>query len=256
MFKNYMPYMIKTILLFIIIFATSCVPYKNLKYFNDIDDLEEPVVNPRTQKIIMPFDKLYIKVLSIDQPTNQLFNAAYESNTQTGNSTIGYLVDEAGEISFPFIGKLKVGGLKIPQASLKLEEALGEYVSKVSVIVKFFDAKVTVLGEVRNQGVYQFSQDKLNIYEALALGGGLTQYGNRRNVVLIRQEGDRIMHYKINLSDSKIDGKDFYYIQNNDVIVVEPLRIVSNNYGNNTYSIILSSITSLMALLIFAGVKF
>ena len=125
-----------------------------------------------------------------------------------------------------------------------------------SIIVKFIDNQVSVLGEVQRQGVFSFSQDKLNIYEALALGGGLTRYGNRKNVILIRQEGDKIMHHKLNLADSKIASKDYYYVLPNDVVVVEPLKSVSTSYQNITYTTILTSITTLIAVLLFTGLRF
>jgi len=140
-------------------------------------------------------------------------------------------------------------------AAKKIQTALNEYVSKTSVTVKFVDNQVSVIGEVNQQGVHSFPQDKLNIYEALALGGGLTRFGNRRNIILIRQEGDKIMHYKLNLSDSKISGKDYYYILPNDVIVVEPLKSISTSYSNNTYTTVLTSITTLIAVLLFMGYK-
>jgi polysaccharide export outer membrane protein len=124
------------------------------------------------------------------------------------------------------------------------------------VTVKFVGNQISVLGEVDKQGVFSFAQDKLNIYEALALGGGLTRYGDRKNVILIRQEGDKIMHHKLNLSDSKVAGKDYYYVLPNDVIVVEPLKSVSSSYQNNTYTTILTSITTLIAVLLFTNVKF
>jgi polysaccharide export outer membrane protein len=112
------------------------------------------------------------------------------------------------------------------------------------------------MGEVRQQGVYPFIQDKLNIYEALGLGGGLTQYGDRKKVILIRNEGDKVMHYRLNLSDSKIASKDYYYILPNDVIIVEPLNAISSSYQNITYTTILSSITTLIAVLLFTNLRF
>ena len=124
-----------------------------------------------------------------------------------------------------------------------------------TITVKFIDNQISVLGEVQRQGVYSFSQDKLNIYEALALGGGITRYGNRKNIILIRQEGDRIMHHKLNLSDSKIASKDYYYVLPNDVIVVEPLKSISTSYSNITLYNNITSITTLIAVLVFAGLR-
>ncbi len=238
------------LLLLIMIFAISCVPVNKLRYFNDIDQIGEPIVNPKVQKTIAPFDRLYIKVLSIDPQTSQIFNPTEEIRySSVGNDLIGYQVDESGDINFPFVGKINLISLTTSEAALKIEGALKEYVAKTSVTVKFINNQVSILGEVSRQGVYNFTQDKLNIYEALALGGGLTRYGNRTNIILLRQEGDKLMHHKLDLSDSKIDTKEYYYILPNDVIVVEPLKSVSTSYQNNTISIFLSAVTTLITVL-------
>ena len=246
----------KAVFILIMIFAVSCVSKKKLSYFNDINEIEEPAINPRYQKLIMPFDKLYIKVLSIDLQTSQIFNDSEEMRYGGGNSVIGYLVDEKGNINFPFVGNINVGSLTTAQAAEKIHKALSDYVSNTSIIVKYVDNQVTVMGEVQRQGVFPFTQEKLNIYEALGLGGGLTRYGDRKNIILIRNEGDKIMHYRLNLSDSKIAGKDYYYILPNDVIVVEPLKAISSSYSNITFTTVLTSVTTLIAVLLFTGVKF
>lgn len=248
----------KVITVCILFLTASCVPQKQLSYFNDINEMEEPEVNPRVQKTIMPFDKLYIRVLSIDPQTSAIFNSTDEMRLGSygGGGIIGYLVDEQGNINFPFVGNINVGSLTLSQASTKIQEALNDYVSNTSVSVKYVDNQVTVMGEVQSQGVYTFTQDKLNIYEALGLGGGITRYGDRRNIILVRHEGGKIMHYRLNLSDSKIASKEQYYILPNDVLIVEPLKAVSTSYSNITYTTILSSITTLIAILLFTGVKF
>lgn len=246
----------KAVLLLFMIFTASCVPIKQLSYFNDLDELSEPGVNPRVQKLIMPFDRLYIKVIAIDAQTNQIFGASEEMRSGTPNGILGYLVDESGNINFPFVGTINVGSLTTAKAAEKIQKALDDYVSKTSVTVKYIDNQVTIMGEVQHQGVFSFIQDKLNIYEALGLGGGLTQYGDRKKIILVRNEGAKIMHYRLDLSDSKIAGKDYYYILPNDVIIVEPLKAVSSSYQNITYTTILSSITTLIAVLLFTNVKF
>lgn len=227
----------------------SCVPATKLSYFNDIDDLKEPVANPKTEKVIMPFDRLYIRVLSIDPQTSQIFNFAEDSRYDLSGSIVGYLVNDAGNISFPFIGEINVANMTTSQAGAKIQTSLNEYVPNTSIIVKLIDNKVSVIGEVQRQGTYSFSQEKLTIYEALGLGGGLTRYGNRKNIILVRQEGDKIMHHKLDLSDSKIASKDFYYIMPNDVIVVEPLKSISTNYQNNTVSTFLSAVTTMVSVI-------
>jgi polysaccharide biosynthesis/export protein len=245
-----------TFLFLIMVSIFSCVPIEKLSYLNDIDQLQEPIVNPKEHKLIMPFDKLYIKIYSIDEKTNLLLSSNETMSSTSSTSLIGYYVDESGDIYYPLVGKIKVGGLSTIQASAKITETLNESVSVSSVIVRFIDNNVTLVGEVNRQGSYTFTQDKLNIYEALALGGGISNYGNRKNIVLIRQEGDKIMHHKLDLSDSRIAAKDYYYIQANDVIVVEPMRNLSTSYNNNTYSLILSSISAISTILsIFLVIK-
>jgi len=249
----------RIMIILLMVFVVSCVPKKQLSYFNDIDELD-PGINPRTQKIIMPFDKLYIKVLSIDPQTSQIFNASdevrYAAYGGGMGSIVGYLVDEKNNINFPFVGDINVGGLTLAQAASKIQNALSDYDSNTSVVVKYVDNQVTIMGEVQRQGVFGFSQDKLTIYEALGLGGGITRYGDRKNVILVRNEGEKIMHYRLNLSDSKIASRDYYYIYPNDVIVVEPLKAVSTSYSNVTFTTILSTITTLIAVLYFyLGVK-
>jgi polysaccharide biosynthesis/export protein len=237
----------------------SCVPVSKLSYFNDINSIKSPVINPKTQKEISSFDKLYIKVLSIDPQTSAIFSTNEEVRLGSyggAGGIIGYNVDENGNINFPFVGNINVVGLTTAEASARIQEALGDYVSNISVSVKYIDNHVTVMGEVQRQGVYNFTQDKISIYEAIGLGGGITRYGDRKNVVITRHVGERIMHYRLNLSDSKIVSKDYYYVQPNDVIIVEPLRAISTSYANITYTTVLSSVTTLIAVLLFTGVNF
>ena len=242
-------------LLFILTISGSCVSVKKLSYFNDINEVSEPTINPRGPTLIRPFDRLYVQVLSIDEKTNLLFKSNEFGGGNSSASMMGYLVDEAGDIYYPIIGKIAVAGLTTVEASIKVEKALGEYVPNASVIIKLIDNSVTVMGEVQRQGVYSFNKDKLNIYEAIALGGGLTKYGNRKNVILIRQEGGKLVHHVLDLSSSAISGKDYFYILSNDVVVVEPMKNLSYTYGNNTYSLILSSISAIITILLFTGIK-
>jgi polysaccharide biosynthesis/export protein len=136
------------------IMIISCIPTKELKYFNDINEMEENIINPREQKVIMPFDNLYIKILSIDPQTNQIFNA---NEGQSGNQfLINYFVDEKGKINFPFVGDIQIGGLLLSQASTKIQSALSEYVSRTSIIVRYVDNQVDLLVRSRTREFIHF----------------------------------------------------------------------------------------------------
>jgi polysaccharide export outer membrane protein len=235
--------------------AYSCVPFKRVQFFNDSGKMDKPYSNPREQKRISPFDNLFIKILSTDEKTSKIFNASEQIALNLPLNTVSFLIDEKGNVNFPFVGNINVGGLTLAEASIKLQKALTEYMPNIAVIVKFIDNKVTVMGEVQRQGVFNFTDDKINVYEAVALAGGLTRYGNHKNIILIRQENNTVKHYKLDLSNSKIAGTDLFYILPNDVIVIEPLRQVSWSYQNMTYSTILTTITTLVAVLYFANIK-
>jgi polysaccharide biosynthesis/export protein len=240
------------IILIIISVSFSCVPIEKLRYLNDINELAEPITNPRGQTLIMPYDKISVQAISIDEKSNTLLSSITGSASQGGGGNTGsssYLVDEAGNIDYPFVGKIKLGYLTTEQASSKLAKALSEYVSTSSVTIKIVEGSVTIMGEVGNQGLYTFSQDRLTIYEALALGKGISRFGDRKNVILIRQEGDKIMHHKLDLTSSKIAGKEYFYIQSNDIIIVEPLRSSSwFNYNNSNFATVTSTLTIFIAI--------
>jgi polysaccharide export outer membrane protein len=101
---------------------------------------------------------------------------------------------------------------------------------------------------VTQQGTFQFSKDKLNIYEALSLAGGISQFGDHEKVILIRQVGNKIIHQKLDLSDSKIAAKENYYVISNDIIVVEPIRAAAWDFNFRQFATLLSTITSILAL--------
>jgi polysaccharide export outer membrane protein len=239
----------------LLLMLVSCVPYKHVRYFNDLEKLKEPVANPREQKRISPFDNLYIRVLSTDEKTAQIFNSTEQTQFNQSVNTISFLVDEKGNVNFPFAGNINVGGLSLAQASDRIQKSLSDYMPNTAVVVKYIDNKITVMGEVQRQGVFNFTDDKINIYEALSLAGGLTRYGSHKDVVLIRQENNKVIHYILDLSNSKITGTDLYYVLPNDVIVVEPIRQVSWSYQNLPFTTVLTTVTTLIAVLYFANIK-
>ena len=238
------------ILTYLVLFITSCVPYKELQYFSDINKIDnKSIENERKLKLISPFDNLYIKVLSTDEKTSKIFNTADDFRGTYGmNGLMGYMVDERGNINFPFVGDISVAGKNTTEASEKIHEALSEYISNTSVIVKYIDNKVSLMGEVAHPGIFQFNEDKITIYQAISLAGGLTRFGSHKNIILIRQEGKNVVHRIIDINSSKIASSENYYILPNDVLIVEPLRSISWSYENLTYTTVLTSITTLVTL--------
>jgi polysaccharide biosynthesis/export protein len=223
-----------------LILLSSCVPYSRIKYFNDINKLDEPVVNPVKVKTINSFDRIEIKVLSTDQQTADLLNFAGLKNP---NQVTGYVVDESGNISFPFVGEIKVGGLTLDEARDVIKKSISSIIKNPEVIVTFENNTITVLGEVNLQGSFALPDDGATIYKSLSLAGGLTQYSNRKNIVLIRKEENKIVHYKLDLTSSDITSSPLYYIVPGDIIIVEPLHQKVWATQNSLIPIITSFIT-------------
>jgi polysaccharide biosynthesis/export protein len=227
----------------LLLLISSCVPYSRLKYFNDINRIDEPVVNPVKVKTINSFDRIDIKVLSTDQQTADLLNF---SGVKSANQLSGYIVDEYGNINFPFVGNIKVGGLTLAEAKEVIKKSIGSIIKEPEVIVTFENNTITVLGEVNTQGSYALTEDYVTIYKSLALAGGLTQYSNRRNIVLIRKEENKLVHYKLDLSNSKITSSPLFYVIPDDIIIVEPIHQKTWSTQNS----LIPSITSFFSIIL------
>jgi polysaccharide export outer membrane protein len=207
--------------------------------------------NDRSSKTIKPFDELYIKVLSTDEKTAVIFSSDMRGSNYNDLYLVSYTVNENGDILFPFVGKIKVEGLTLEQASEKVQSALSQYLLNTAVRVRFINNRVTILGAVVKEGDYSFSVDKLSVFQALGLAGGISAYGDRKEVTIIRTVDNKITYNEINLANRNIVESKFYYIEPNDVIVVKPLRAITHTFQNNTYSTVLATISSLIAVLLF-----
>jgi len=224
----------------------SCVPYSKLRYFSDINEINEPVVNPVKPKTISPFDRLLVTVLSTDQQTADLLNFSTSSNSDDFK---GFIVDEGGMINFPYVGNIEVKGLTLSEAQTKITNSVGSIINDPEIVISFMDNKITVLGEFANQGSHPINKEFVTIYEALALGGGLTQFADRKKIILLRNENNRLMHYKIDLSNSRVANSQLYYIFPNDIIIAEPLRSKTWSFQNSAITSIISAISVLVSLL-------
>ena len=145
----------------------------------------------------------------------------------------GYLVDNNGNIEFPVVGTLHVGGLTKKQAEDLVKSKIDPYLSvseKPIVTVRMASYHVSVIGEVTKPGIISVPQEKMSVLEALAQAGDLTIYGKRDNVLLIRQDAEGEKHtYRLNLNDANIINSPFYYLQQNDIIYVEPNKVKAQN---------------------------
>lgn len=191
-------------------------------------------------------DLLSIQVYSISTQPN-VSDAPYNlpgQNTATG----GFLVDANGNIEYPQIGLLKVEGLTKLQLADQIKTKLTGPLINPSVIIRFLNFKVTLLGPVAKEGVINVPGERLTILEAVGLAGGVTDYGKKNNIKIIREiNGIRETGY-IDLSSDTIFDSPYYNLMQNDVVIVEPTkqkaRAVDQSIVSQRISLALSLITS------------
>lgn len=231
-----------TSLLAVILLLSSCSTPKNITYFQDLGN--ESIIQAEQQLDIRvkPEDKLMIMVTTQDPALSSLFNLLQVQNrlsaTTTTTSSVGtsinngnlqisyYTVDSYGDITFPVIGKLHIGGMRRDEVSNYIAERLinDDLVKDPIVTVEFANTGISIIGEVTAPGRYEFNKDRLSILDALAMARDLTPNGMRENVTVIREtEKGKQQAYRIDLTDmSSITSSPVYYLQQNDVIYVEP----------------------------------
>ena len=218
--------------LIFIVLLTSCKPTRNLAYFDDLatrNDYKVPIQNvPDIQ--IKPGDLLDITVSSVNPESNVLFNngiivppgTPYNTTTATPRINEGYLVDRQGHINFPVLGKVELAGLTREQAIDKLTTQISKVIKTPIVNLRYLNFRVTVIGEVKNPSTFTVESEKLNVLEALGLAGDLTEYARRDNVLIIRESNGERLATRLDLNSKGILESPYFYLQQNDVIYVEP----------------------------------
>lgn len=232
--------LIPFVLMAMIMLIGSCSGSKQVAYFQNIDSISLAASRGLYEAKIMPKDELTITVITTNPQASAPFNLTV-SNTigssgqlSTGQGSLqGYLVDNNGNINFPVLGNIHVGGLTKNQAEDKIREGVKPYLAASEnpiVTVRMSSYRVTVVGEVGSPRVIPVSTEKMSIIEALAQAGDLSIYGKRNNVLLIREDatGQKQAH-RLNLNDANIFNSPYYYLQQNDIIYVEPNGVKAKN---------------------------
>ena len=209
-------------ILLLTIVAYACTPTQKLKYTIDNQNSPNTYHNVRSEKTIQPYDYLYIKIYSLDEKTAAIFGD--EMRMTTSEELVSYSVNDKGYINFPFVGQIYVKDLTIDQAKEKLEKELNQYLTNISVRVRFVANKITVLGEVQRPGNITFYDEKITIFDALGYAGDVADYGDKTKLTLIREKDGNITYHYLDMTNKNIVQSDYYYLQPNDVLIVNPIR--------------------------------
>lgn len=240
-----------------IIILSSCTP-KNLIYLSDLkpsDDFPKSLENAIDPKI-QPGDILNITVNTLQQESNLLFNSGIihsvgQENPSGNRANDGYLVDKNGSVNFPVLGKTVLAGLTREEAVDKMTKDLLRFVKDPIVNIRFQNFKITVIGEVQNPSTYIIPNEKINVLEALGLAGDMTVYGNRKNVLIVREKDGGHSNARLNLNQKDLFTSSYFYLQQNDIVYVEPVkaRAAEASLTRSNISIGLSVLTILVFLL-------
>lgn len=248
---------------FPLILFSSCVSHKELITFNEtsLPYGTTQAINNALDLRVEPDDLLRITVFSVDPEAAAPFNI--EPSTTMVNGQIdasnlelfnGYIVDRGGFIDFPLLGQLQVEGMTMQELKESLGEKLKVYLKDPVVTARFLNFKITVLGEVNAPGLIRLSNPRVTVLDALGLAGDLTDYANRYEVVLIRETDKQRTFDKLNLQQGDLFESPFFYLKQNDVLYVRPIKAKTATVADPAQRIIsygtaaLSIITLIVAL--------
>jgi polysaccharide export outer membrane protein len=257
--KNYLLLLSKLsfILIVFILLFSSCVPQKKIRYLQNKSESEAQkhfINEKKVEYKIQAGDNLYIRINSLDEKANLIFNNESQYARQYLNNDISvylnsYTVNDEGYIDFPLVGNVYVKNLSVEQIKNEIQKILNEYLREAIVIVKLVNFNITLIGEVRRPGEYKVYQDEINIFEAFAFAGDLTDFANRNHILLVRQTKQGSTIHKLDLTDDKILESDYYYLMPNDIIYIEPLKGKQFTFAEFPYALIFAAISTTLLLI-------
>lgn len=240
-----------------LIMATSCVSRKEVVYFQGLEEAQARMDESQPKSLrIKPNDLLTISVSAAEQEAALPFNlpviGASQGGLNMGTGVSGqpqlqtFLVDEAGTIDFPVLGKVEAAGYSQEKLAVRLKEEIREYVQDPIVNVRLVNFQISVLGEVNRPGTFDVQDDYFSLPQALGMAGDMSIYGKRDNVLVVREEGGTKTHAYLDLSDAEVINSPYYYLQQNDVVYVEPNKAQRQSASYNRNAGIYISIASVL----------
>lgn len=220
----------------------SCKSKNTVSYFQDMKQIEgiidTTIVNYEVK--ISKDDLLSINVSSIDPNAVALFNLPLTTHIAPGKSELSttpvlrsYLVDADGYIDYPVLGRIKVLGMTRRELAEYLKKEISTYAKSPLVDVQIMNFKVAVLGEVAKPGTIDIGSERVSIMDAIGMAGDMTIYGERKNVLLIRDVNGKKEYHRFDLTSSSVFTSPYYFLKQNDVVYVEPNKA---RKGNSKYS--------------------
>lgn len=245
-------------ILFSVLIFTSCSTRKEIVYFQGAEDLEGMESLMDFEPRFETNDILYIKVSSMNEEVASPFQMQSGGSSMGGGgggmmrnnpALMGYMVDVEGNIQFPVLGKVSVGGKSRSEVETYLTQEIQKYVTDAVIAVRLLNFRVIVLGESGVQTVVQVENERISVPELFASVGGITYNGIRDKILIIREvDGVKTVGH-VDMTSADVFTNPFYYLKQNDIVYVEPtLRQVKSAGWITDYRGILSLVTSAISL--------
>lgn len=246
------------IFLTILLFTTSCVTNRKIQYLQEADSIHVPAysVVERPYYEIQAGDELYINVVPFDPELRETFtmddpNARTNGDMEASLNLQSYPVFKDGSIDYPTIGKVQMAGLNIREAWQRMDSLLvGPVFPAAKVTVKLINNYVSLVGDVKRPGKYIIYKENLNIFQALALGGDISTFGDRTSVRIVRHTPTQTYIKTFDLRSDEIMNSEYYYIQPNDVIYVS--KIKGQFFGMDSFADFVSLISGSLSILVIS----
>lgn len=238
-------------LLMAMLFA-SCVPQKKMLYLKEAQMAAENqsinYVNERSIDYkLQPGDNLYIRYINIvDERAAASLNGEGASRTVSSDAAIylqSYTLDEEGYIELPLMGKMKLINMTVDEAKTVLQTELDKYINQTTIIVKLSNFNLTMLGEVNKPGMYKVYQTQINLFEAVAMAGNMTNFAKKNEVRIVRQTDNGSEILTVDMGSADILSSPYYYLKPNDIVYVEPLKIKQWGFSTFPYSTVFSIVS-------------
>lgn len=220
-----------------VMFIASCSTQKKVPYFQDLRNGGSVEVALSQEITIKPGDKLSIHVNSKDEELVAPFNLRRSQQNIGSQTDLAYTVDKDGNIEFPYLGSIRVEGMTRDDVAKHIRQELldRKMVQDPTVIVDLSNLQISILGDVGKPGKYSIEKDKYTIIDAISEAGDLAITAKRDNIMVLRQENDEQKTYFVNLNDaSQLFSSPVYYLQQNDIVYVEPNSKASGQSSINS----------------------
>ena len=218
----------------LLLVVSSCSTSKTAYFENlDIEEMSGKMEVGNYELRIAPDDMLSITVSSVVPDAAAPYNLPGKQELTIVPNLQVYTVDKNGYIYFPIVGRIRVEGMTRNELSKFIEDKIRPELKDPFVLVQFMNFKVVVLGEVKNPGQISVQTERMSILDAIGAAGDLTIYGERKNVLLMREENGKRIFHRFDLTDQSLFGSPYFYLRQNDVVYVMPNKAQRNNSNYN-----------------------